>query len=471
MIAMESPSLITCPRCDSPLAGGSVQGLCARCLGALPLMETDTLMGVTGKFETLPPPTIEELAEFFPQLELLGYLGRGGMGVVYQARQRSLDRLVALKLLAPERAGDPAFARRFAREARSLAALNHPHIVAVYDSGEAGGYFYLLMEYVDGQNLREVLRKRRLEPVEALDLIGPVCDALERAHRRGIIHRDIKPENLLIDRTGVVKIADFGISRMLGEAVEEQAAGGAAPLQAPTLAVGTPAYAAPEQLAAAPLDPRADLYSLGVVLCEMLTCTRPDQIPLAKVRRQLPAKVHGIIAKSVQAAPDARFATAAELRRSVNQAREALEREPRWRKLRLAVGIAAALGLSGVAVTMLMPKKVARAEASEPRVEMAMPMAGVTVPVNATMLVPAQQYPPKAAESAKAAAEPVSRERALQDFENNFTALLDARRTLALEPPEDGTEFSALEQEVHRLELRAGELREWLGGHAADGQP
>ncbi|MFD0894250.1 serine/threonine protein kinase [Luteolibacter ambystomatis] len=454
MIAAADSPVTTCPRCGSPLAGGSVQGLCALCLGGLPL-ETDTLMGVTGKLETLPPPTIGELAEFFPQLEMLGYLGRGGMGVVYQARQRSLDRLVALKLLAPERAGDPAFARRFAREARSLAALNHPHIVAVYDSGEAGGYFYLLMEYVDGQNLRETLRKRRMGPAEALDLIGPVCDALERAHRRGIIHRDIKPENLLIDRTGVVKIADFGISRMLGETVEEHAAGGAAPLHAPTLAVGTPAYAAPEQLAAAPLDPRADLYSLGVVLCEMLTCMRPDQVPLDKMRRQMPAKVYELIARSVKVAPDARFATAAELRRSVNQAREALEREPRRKKLWVAgiAVVAAMAALAGIAAKAGSGKN-GPAPAPKP------------VPAQAPMTLLVMPAAEPTGEK-----EPESREAALQAFDENFTALLETRRALAIEPPADAAELSALKQKARWLETRGHELRAWLEKHPQEQKP
>ncbi len=115
------------------------------------------------------------------------------MGVVYKARQKSLNRLVALKLLAPERAGDPAFALRFEKEAQTLAALSHPNIVAIHDFGEAGGFYYLLMEYVDGVNLRQLLATRRLAPKEALAIVPPVCEALQCAHDRGIVHRDIKP--------------------------------------------------------------------------------------------------------------------------------------------------------------------------------------------------------------------------------------------------------------------------------------
>lgn len=441
---------VTCPRCGSPLEGRSVLGLCARCLGALPLA-TETLMGPAGALEPLPPPTVEELAEFFPQLEILGYLGRGGMGVVYHARQRSLDRPVALKLLAPERAGDPAFARRFAREARSLAALNHPHIVAVYDSGEVGGYFYLLMEYVDGENLREVLRRRTLSPLEALELIGPVCEALERAHRRGIIHRDIKPENLLIDRMNVVKIADFGISRMLGDTVEEPGQGTVA-IHAPTLAVGTPAYAAPEQLASAPLDPRADLYSLGVVLCEMLTGVRPDQVPLADVKARLPAKLRGIIAKTLQETPDARFANAAELGRSVALAREALRREPRQRKLRVAAAgglLASVLAFSAIGLSTNRKGN----DGGTPTVTGAVAKTG-----------PPETVAEKPGEPSSRPA-PESRDEALRQFELNFTALLETRRTMAVETPETAGERSALEEKLHELEARDHDLRAWIDAH------
>jgi len=185
-------------------------------------------------------PTPVEVAKFFPQFEILQCLGRGGMGVVYQARQKSLNRVVALKILAPEREKDAAFARRFATEAKTLARLNHPNIITVHDFGEAGGMFYLVMEFVDGVNLRQLLRDRKLSPEEALIVVPPVCDALQYAHNRGVVHRDIKPENLLLDKEGRIKIADFGIAKIL-------APNGATAGETRTV-MGTPRYMAPEQV-------------------------------------------------------------------------------------------------------------------------------------------------------------------------------------------------------------------------------
>lgn len=263
---------------------------------------------------SIPPLTPEELAPHFPQLEILECLGRGGMGVVYKARQKSLNRFVALKLLAPERVDDPQFAARFEKEAHALAALNHPNIIDVYDFGLAGGFYFLLMEFVDGVNLRQLLQTKRLTPKEALSIVPPVCEALQCAHDNGIVHRDIKPENLLIDKAGTVKIADFGIAKIVADSIESTAPTAQAHV---TQAQGTPDYAAPEQ-SNGTADHRADIYSLGVVLYEMLTGERPEQnyVPPSK-RVQIDVRLDEIVLRALEKMPELRFQTAGEFRTQV----------------------------------------------------------------------------------------------------------------------------------------------------------
>ena len=286
--------------------------------------------------ETAPPiPSLtpEELGPHFPQLEILECLGRGGMGVVYKARQKSLNRLVALKLLAPERADDPQFAARFEKEAHTLAALNHPNIVGVYDFGvtqtllsEMPTYF-LLMEFVDGVNLRQLLQTKRLTPKEALGIVPPVCDALQCAHDHGIVHRDIKPENLLIDKNGTVKIADFGIAKIIHRDTDIRFAALQPVCSEPeqtevsvSLPQGTPDYAAPEQ-SNGTADHRADIYSLGVVLYEMLTGERPkENITPPSKRVQVDIRIDEIVLKALEKTPELRFATAVEFRTQVEAA-------------------------------------------------------------------------------------------------------------------------------------------------------
>src|SRR5208283_2287659 len=172
-----------------------------------------------------------------------------------------LNRIVALKLLAPERVRDTQFAERFTHEAQALAALNYPNIVTIYDFGQAGGFYFLLMEYVDGVNLRQLLRMRKFTPEEALAIMPPLCDALQFAHDRGIVHRDIKPENLLLDKDGRVKVADFGIAKMLGEPNGGSDGRTATPENVTQSAIGTPTYSAPEQKTDPQrVDSRADIY-------------------------------------------------------------------------------------------------------------------------------------------------------------------------------------------------------------------
>ncbi len=279
------------------------------------------IMEPTQAGEAAPPRplhTPKELAPHFPQLEILECLGRGGMGVVYKARQKSLNRMVALKLLAPERADDPQFAARFEKEAHALAALNHPNIVGVHDFGQAGGFYFLLMEFVDGINLRQLLETKRLTPKEALSIVPPVCEALQCAHDHGIVHRDIKPENLLIDKAGTVKIADFGIAKIVTDQSDPTVS--TADAAAATQAQGTPAYAAPEQENGT-ADHRADIYSLGVVLYEMLTGERPQHnfVPPSK-RVQVDIRVDEIVVRALEKTPELRYQTAADFRTQVEAA-------------------------------------------------------------------------------------------------------------------------------------------------------
>ncbi len=328
-----------CVRCGAALHDAP-EGLCPRCLMAEAMQATQAGEPVA----RIPVLSPAELAPHFPHLEILECLGRGGMGVVYKARQKSLHRLVALKLLAPERADDPEFAARFAREARALAALNHPHIVGVHDFGEAGGFFYLLMEYVDGVNLRQLLQSRKLSPREALRIVPPICEALQCAHDRGIVHRDIKPENLLIDKSGNVKIADFGIAKMVGAASADMtadASGGTT--NADTMTAGTPDYAAPEQHdSTRTTDHRADIYSLGVVFYEMLTGERPaDAIVPPSRRVQVDVRIDEIVLRALERVPELRFQTAQELRAQVETVAAGPAGPPEPRVLRASGGMLA----------------------------------------------------------------------------------------------------------------------------------
>ncbi len=236
-------------------------------------------MPTDGGADTIPLqradlPSLEEIAAAFPDLEILGLIGHGGMSAVFRARQPKLDRVVALKVLPKSLAATPGFAERFNREGRVLARLSHPSIVAVHDFGESGGFAYLIMEFVDGVNLRQAMRAGRFTPEQALRIIPAICDALQFAHTQGVLHRDIKPENILLDSKGRVRIADFGIAKILDEK------GGDAMLLTQSGAkLGTAPYMAPEQIEQpSSVDHRADIYSLGVVFYEMLT----GELPLGR---------------------------------------------------------------------------------------------------------------------------------------------------------------------------------------------
>ena len=304
-----------CPQCGATIPENAAAGLCPNCLMALNL-KTETVLGadMPGGQETVPA---EQIAPHFPQLEILECLGRGGMGVVYKARQKSLNRLVALKLLAPERVGDPQFADRFAREAQALAAISHQNIVTVHDFGQTGGFYFLLMEFVDGVNLRQLLRARKFTPEEALAIVPKLCEALQFAHERGIVHRDIKPENILLDKAGRVKIADFGIARMLDDTGGISSEPGSE--RNVTQAMGTPGYVAPEQVSdPGRADSRADIYSLGVVFYEMLTGELPaKRIEAPSKKVHVDVRIDEIVLRALEKKPELRYQTAAQLKTQV----------------------------------------------------------------------------------------------------------------------------------------------------------
>ena len=307
-----------CPQCGELLPPDAPDGLCPKCVMAMNLKTETVFTDDTPAAQPPLPP--EQIAPHFPQLEILECLGRGGMGVVYKARQKTLNRFVALKLLAPERVQDAKFAERFAREAQALAALNHPNIVTIHDFGQAGGFYYLLMEFVDGLNLRQLLRTQKFTPEEALAIVPPLCDALQFAHDRGIVHRDIKPENLLLDKAGKIKVADFGIAKMLGTMNGSGTAGkSAAPENVTQSAVGTPSYSAPEQKTDPQrVDSRADIYSLGVVFYELLTGELPGkklEAPSKKV--QIDVRLDEIVLRALEKNPELRYQHVSEVKTMV----------------------------------------------------------------------------------------------------------------------------------------------------------
>jgi serine/threonine protein kinase len=310
-----------CPICGKGVAPDAPQGLCPQCL-----MKTgfDTRPQNESSKTPFVPPPVEDVAAVFPQLEIIGFLGQGGMGAVYKARQPALDRVVALKILPSASAQDPGFAERFNREARALARLNHPNIVTVYDFGQADDTPYFLMEYVEGSTLRQVAQSGRLTPRETLGVVVQICEALQFAHDQGIVHRDIKPENILLDSKGRVKIADFGIAKVLEPGRSDLSLTGARDV------VGTAHYMAPEQFEhPQSVDHRADIFSLGVVFYELLT----GELPLGKFappseKAEGDARLDEVVLHTLEKEPDRRYQQASEVKTAIEGLADSPASEP-----------------------------------------------------------------------------------------------------------------------------------------------
>ncbi|MCC6231326.1 MAG: protein kinase [Verrucomicrobiales bacterium] len=340
-----------------------------------------TSTGGKGRWQ---PPALDEMQTLLPAFRFEALLGRGGMGVVFRCTQVSLHRPVAIKVLPRElwSDGDSTFAARFRHEALTMAKLTHPGIVTVFDAGEAGGFLYIVMEYVDGTDLARLIQQEgRVAPDQACRWLESVCEALHHAHRQGVVHRDIKPANLLLTREGVVKIADFGLARHLDETL----AGG---LTRTNLAIGTPDFLAPEAWTPeVPLDGRADIYAVGVTLYQMLTGEVPRGLwEMPSLRVGTDPRFDGVIERAMQPKPEARYRSSTEMRLDLERIRTepavaaapavAEERPGRsspgngnsattWSSGRLVLGAVASLALLAVIVVLMLARPGPRGEMHE----------------------------------------------------------------------------------------------------------
>lgn len=282
-----------------------------------------------------PDPVVGRLIEGRYRVEAI--IARGGMSTVYRATDIRLDRTVALKVMQRSLAEDPGFVERFDREAKSAARLSHPNVVGVYDQGSYDGLVFLVMEYVPGHTLRDVLRVHgALEPLRALGVVDPVLRGLAAAHAAGFVHRDVKPENVLVTAAGHIKVADFGLARAITASSSNAATRG--------VLIGTVAYLSPEQVETGQADGRSDVYGTGILLFELLTGAVPyraetplavayrhvnDQVPApSSVQSGIPGYVDELVARATARRPEDRFRDTSEFLSSVTVVRSRLAADP-----------------------------------------------------------------------------------------------------------------------------------------------
>jgi serine/threonine protein kinase len=303
--------------CNSAIGAESEEAALAQLTGR-PTAPRTMVAGTTGgagwRWE---PPSLAAAARLFPSYQIIEVIGRGGMGVVYKAKQVALDRFVAIKLLPLEVSKNGAFADRFAREAKTLAMLNHPNIVAVHDFGKTEeGHLFFVMEFIHGTNLWQLIHGVGIEPSQAMEIFSSVCDALLYAHMKGVVHRDVKPANVLLDTEGRIKVADFGLARMNSTNASGPAFTGPV--------MGTPEYMAPEHLRDVNVDHRADIYSLGVMLYEMLCRDLPrGAFDLPSRRTKVDARVDAVVIKAMQQVPDRRYQSTGDMKSAIEAIRTA----------------------------------------------------------------------------------------------------------------------------------------------------
>lgn len=344
------PATTTCLACGTPLPDLMLGGKCPSCLKkvalAEPTLPEDTLiLSRTRRQPTWAPPSVEEVAALLPRgfYTVESFIGRGGMGAVYKGTQMVLKRPVAIKIMRQDQAVNAEFRLRFLREAQMLARLNHPGIVNVIDCGEAGpDFLFIVMEFVDGANLMDVIRSGGVSEERALKIMKQVCEALQFAHTHGIVHRDIKPSNIILMRDGRIKLADFGLATAVGPEEDgddaDTSEGG-----------GTPAYAAPEQFAPGQaVDQRADIYALGVMIHQMLTGELPskDWKPPSQTVAIDPAW-DKIVSQALQPLPQDRLSAAEAMQAMLSRISPVSGEQIRRRKM-YTLPLAAFILLSGV---------------------------------------------------------------------------------------------------------------------------
>jgi len=311
--ALTPPPLSNPPLSDAPTLphGSAIPGATP----ALPYVRQGSLSTSISAFQSLQPGVL-----FGGRYEILGVLGQGGMGAVYKARDRELDRLIALKVIRPELATDPAILLRFKQELILSRNITHKNVVRIYDLGEAEGIRFISMEYVDGEDLRTILRRDgKFAPKDAIAVVEQVCRALDSAHSEGVIHRDLKPQNIMRDRHGRIVVMDFGLARSLGDSGMTQTGA----------IVGTLEYMSPEQALGSTLDQRSDIFSVGLIFYELLTGKAPYEADTAiaslmkrtreparsasDVEASVPKSLSAIVGRCLEREPANRYHSAVEL--------------------------------------------------------------------------------------------------------------------------------------------------------------